>query len=186
VIPDIRLPTAGDPDEYGESALDFAMPWAEIDPTEFEPVADLEPLIELARHRHEMRLESDEELVSLVEDLADWEAEGDRETISLLESERRKEMKEAEERRAERFGADDDMAMADDIDGGDNPVADDGDAADGAEGEPGAGENEGDSEGESEAEEEDDEDLYLQETARILSDLIDLDQERLLAHRQTP
>ena len=176
VIPDIRLPTAGDPDEYGESALDFAMPWAQIDPTEYEPVADLEPLIDLARHRHEMRLESDEELVALVEDLAEWEADSHRESISLLESERRQEMEEAEARRAERFGADDDMAMADDA--GQN---DSGSAAD-------AGE-EGSAEGEDASDEsdpEEDEDLYLEETARILSDLIDLDQERLLAHRQTP
>lgn len=167
VIPDIRLPTAGDPDEYGESALDFAMPWAEIDAADYQPVADLQPLIELARHRHEMRLESDQELVQLVEDLAEWEAESDRESISLLESERRKEMEEAEARRAERFGAEDDMAMADE-------------SAQGPEGE--AAEDEGDG---TAGDEESDEDLYLEETARILSDLIDLDQERLLAHRQT-
>jgi len=171
VVPDIRLPTPGQPDEYGESALDFAMPWARIDPTDYEPVADLEPLINLARHRHEMRLQSDEEMVQLVEDVADWQAESDRETISLLESERRKEMEEAEARRAERFGADDDLAAADEeAQSGDSPAG---------EGADGAGEAEG-------AGEEDDDDLYLEETARILSDLIDLDQERLLAHRQTP
>ena len=174
VVPDIRLPTPGDPEDYGESALDFAMPWAEIDAATYEPVADLEPLVDLARHRHEMRLETDEELVGLIEDLAEWEDDSDRETISLVESKRRKEMEEAEARRAERFGADDSLAMADDEaqdeatdSGADNESATDGDE--------GAGEGE-----------EDDEDLYLEETARILSDLIDLDQERLLAHRQTP
>lgn len=174
VIPDIRLPTAGNPDEYGESALDFAMPWAEIDSTDYKRVADLQPLIELARHRHEMRLETDEKLVALVEDLAEWEADSDRETISLMESERRKEMEEAEARRAERFGADDEVAMADES-GSEDSAPDDA-SGDGE----GAGEE---SDGESE---EEDDDLYLEETARILSDLIDLDQERLLAHRQTP
>jgi carboxyl-terminal processing protease len=143
------------------------MPWAEIEATDYQPVADLEPLIDLARHRHEMRLENDEELVALVEDLSEWEAESERESISLLESERRKEMEEAEARRAERFGGDE-MALADDSE-----------AADGE-----ASESEAD--GENAESEEDDEDLYLEETARILSDLIDLDQERLLAHRQTP
>ncbi len=176
VIPDIRLPTAGDPDEYGESALDFAMPWAQIDPTEYEPVADLEPLIDLARHRHEMRLESDEELVALVEDLAEWEADSHRESISLLESERRQEMEEAEARRAERFGADDGMAMADDA-GQDEAET----AADSSEDGNAQDEERSEDDGQDE-----DEDLYLEETARILSDLIDLDQERLLAHRQTP
>ncbi|MEE4304483.1 MAG: carboxy terminal-processing peptidase [Wenzhouxiangella sp.] len=176
VIPDIRLPTAGDPDEYGESALDFAMPWAQIDPTEYEPVADLEPLIDLARHRHEMRLESDEELVALVEDLTEWEADSHRESISLLESERRQEMEEAEARRAERFGADDGMAMADDA-GQDEAET----AADSSEDGNAQDEERSEDDGQDE-----DEDLYLEETARILSDLIDLDQERLLAHRQTP
>src|SRR5699024_6995355 len=91
VLPDIRLPTAGDPEDHGESALEFAMPWAQIDATDYRPVADLEPLIELARHRHEMRLESDEELIELLEDLAEWEADSDRKTISLLASTRREE-----------------------------------------------------------------------------------------------
>ncbi|NBB93046.1 MAG: tail-specific protease [Gammaproteobacteria bacterium] len=165
VVPDIRLPTAGDPEEYGESALDFAMPWAEIEPTEYDPVADLEPLIDLARHRHEMRLESDEELITLVQDVTEWEADSQRDTISLVESVRRKEMEEAEARRAARFGVQDgDMAAAE-------------------QGQPDDDSEASDEEGE--AGEEDDEDLYLVETARILSDLIDLDQERLLAHRQT-
>ncbi|RFF27325.1 MULTISPECIES: carboxy terminal-processing peptidase [unclassified Wenzhouxiangella] len=175
VIPDIRLPTPGDPDEYGESALDFAMPWAQIEPADFEPVADLDPLIELARHRHEMRLESDEELVELAEDMAEWEADSERKTISLLESERREEMEEAEERRADRFGAHDGVAMADDAEESDGASQD---AA--AEGEEDGAEAQDEGE-----EEEEDEDLYLEETVRILSDLIDLDQERLLAHRQT-
>ncbi len=172
VVPDIRLPTPGDPEDYGESALDFAMPWAEIDPADYEPVADLEPLIDLARHRHEMRLESDEELAGLLEDLDEWEDDSERETISLRESERREEMEEAEERRADRFGTDSDMAMTEEQAREEGADAD----AD-AEGE---GE-----EGKEEEADEDDEDLYLEETARILSDLIDLDQERLLAHRQT-
>lgn len=162
VIPDIQLPTAGDPDEYGESALEFAMPWAEIDPTDYQRVAELGPLIDLARHRHEMRLESDEELIGLLEELAEWEANSHRDSISLLESVRREEMEKAEARRTARFGGIDevDSALDEDLEGESSGAAED-------------------------AEEDDEEDLYLIETARILSDLIDLDQERLLAHRQT-
>ena len=188
VVPDIRLPTPGNPEEYGESSLDFAMPWAEIDATEYQPVADLQTLIELARHRHEMRLESDEELVELVSDLAEWEADSQRDSISLLESERRREMEEAEARRADRFGADESMAMADEtgLDNGDAaaPESDEPKADKKADSESAQGEESG--QGQTEDEKEDDEDIYLRETARILSDLIDLDQERLLAHRQTP
>ena len=47
VEPDIMLPTAGDPEESGESALDNALPWGEISPTEFSPVARLDGLVDL-------------------------------------------------------------------------------------------------------------------------------------------
>ncbi|NEZ02725.1 tail-specific protease [Wenzhouxiangella sp. XN201] len=160
VVPDIRLPTPGDPEEYGESALDFAMPWAEIDATDYTPVADLEPLVELARHRHEMRLESDEELVELLKDMSEWEKDSERDSISLLESVRREEMDEAEERRSDQFAGADEELLGDEVD------SDEADAdAD-------------------ESEEEEEPDVYLTETTRILSDLIGLDRERLLAHRQ--
>jgi carboxyl-terminal processing protease len=162
VVPDNRLPTPGSADDYGESALEFAMPWTEIEATDYEPVANLDPLIDMARHRHEQRLESDEELAELVADLAEWEEVSDRTTISLLESTRREEMKEAEERRSERFSPGDDLAMADE----------DEDAA-------GDGEDSG-------ASDDEEPDLYLTESARILADLIELDREHLMAHRQTP
>jgi carboxyl-terminal processing protease len=158
VVPDIRLPTPGNPEEYGESALDFAMPWAEIDATDYTPVADLQPLVELARHRHEMRLESDEELLELLKDMSEWEKNSGRDSISLLESVRREEMDEAEERRSDQFAGADDELLAD---GADSEEAD-----------------------VDESEEEEEPDVYLTETSRILSDLIGLDRERLLAHRQ--
>ncbi len=162
VVPDIVLPTAGNPDKWGESALDFAMPWAEIEPTEFAPVADLELLIDGARHRHELRLESDEDFQALFAELADWEENSQRETISLLESTRRAEMEKAEARRSALYGGsgadpDEESDALDALGPAGEVMADD--------------------------DEDDEPDLYLTETARILSDLIDLDRERLLAHR---
>jgi len=164
VVPDIVLPSAGDPEEWGESALDFAMPWGEIDPTEYEPYADLSGLIELARHRHEERLDSDEELKQLLADVADWEERSDRETVSLNEEIRRKEMEEAEARRASRYAR-----------GGGDPEEGllDGTAA-------------VDDDDEDEKEGDDKPDLILTESARILSDLIEFDDDtHLLAHRES-
>ena len=162
VVPDIVLPTAGDPEEWGESALEFAMPWGEIDATEFERVADLASLIDLARHRHEERLETDDELQDLLAELAEWEAEGDRDTVSLNETVRRERMEAAEARRAARYargGAHPGEGMLEGVASADDDQADD------------------------DAEEAGD--LYLTESARILSDLIDLDGEtHLLAHRE--
>lgn len=168
VVPDIVLPTAGNPEEWGESALDFAMPWAEIEPTGYQPVADLEPLIALARHRHELRLENDDDLQALLAELAEWEENSQRDTISLLESTRRTEMEEAEARRSALYGGSDDGDELDSPDPAGHTLTDhDDDRNKGAENDA----------------EDDEPDLYLTETARILSDLIDLDQERLLAHR---
>ena len=164
VIPDITLPTAGDPEERGESSLEFAMPWGEIEPTEFEPFADLSSLIELARHRHAERLETDEELKELLADLAEWEANSDRDAVSLNEAVRREEMEAAEARRKARYahgGVDPGDGLLDE-----SVVSadEDGDEADS---------------------EEERSDLYLTESARILADLIDFDREtHLLAHRE--
>jgi carboxyl-terminal processing protease len=162
VVPDIALPTAGNPDEWGESALEFAMPWGEIDAAEFERFADLAPLIDLARHRHEERLETDDELQDLLAELAEWEAEGDRDTVSLNETVRRERMEAAEARRAARYargGAHPEEGMLEGVaSADDDQVEDDAEEAG---------------------------DLYLTESARILSDLIDLDGEtHLLAHRE--
>lgn len=195
VLPDIRLPTAGDPDEYGESSLDFAMPWAEIDPVSFEPVASLRGLIERARARHELRLETDQELVDLMEDLAEWEAEEDHSVISLLETTRRERMERAEARRARSYGSHDELAMAGEIEASTSSGASPEPDTVGATEEPSAAdasemavqeeeEEEAGAEAESESEEKSDRDIYLRESARILVDLIELDRERLLAHRQ--
>lgn len=159
VEPDISLPWAGDPDEWGERGLDFAMPWTEIDEAEYRPVADLSTLIEMARVHHEERRESDEELARLLDDLAEWEDDSERESVSLVESVRREELEKAEARRASRYGDSDSVA----IEADEGLEIDDTEAA---------------------ADDEEEPDVYLTESARILSDLIRLDgKTHLLAHR---
>ena len=163
VIPDIVLPSAGDPADFGESALEFAMPWGEIEPTDYQPVADLSGLIAMARSRHEVRLEENDELKRLLDDVAEWEKESGRDSVSLLLETRREEMEAAEERRLARIssGAAAHPHEAGLVDSGADATAESDD-------------------------DKDDKapDLYLQESARILADLIDLDRDKhLLAHR---
>ncbi len=162
VVPDIGLPTAGNPDEYGERALDFALPWGEIDPAEYRPMADLSNLITRAERRHDQRLADDEELLELLDEIAEWERISDRTTVSLNEAVRRTEMEEREARRGEDFGRPGSPHQGLEETGADEADSEDGAADD----------------------EEADRDLYLVESARILSDLIELDQAtQLLAHR---
>jgi len=167
VIPDIALPTAGNPDETGESALDNALPWGEIAATEFTPVARLDQLVGLARERHEQRLESDQELKDLMAEIDDWETHSDRKSVTLLESARRAEVEEQEKRRSNRYARQEGA----DIDSLDDAIN--------AESEAAASEDE--------EEKAEPRDVYLIEAARILSDLIELDSSQAqprLAHWQ--
>jgi carboxyl-terminal processing protease len=158
VIPDFPLPSPGDPEDFGESALEFALPWGEIDPTDFQPVADLSGLIGLARERHERRIEEDEDLIKLIEEMDEWEKQSKRTSVSLHIDKRREAIEAAEQRRMARLGhgTPDPSSTTLDAD------ADNGDEDD----------------------DKDTPDLYLTESARILADLIDLDRDKqILAHR---
>jgi len=163
VTPDVLLPSYGLPEKYGESSLDYAMAWSHIDKTDYQPIADLAPLIPLAQERHIARRESDPELQTLIDDLEHFEQLDERVTVSLLESERVREMEENEQRRKRRFahaGMD-----IDENDGADPAALDDATTS-------------GEEAAESEEEEQQDRDLLKYEGARILADLIDLDQEQ--------
>jgi len=172
VEPDIALPSYNEPDEYGESALDFAMAWSQIDALDYSPVDDLSPLLPDMRERHLERRSNSEEFASLLEDYEHWQEMEQRTSVSLLESERREEQEAAEERRSRRFGNADD----DDESGDEAPAEDDGDQVASAEdGEDGA------------ADDEEEPDVLRTEAARILADLIDLDGDaHRMAQAQSP
>ncbi|MEX2500093.1 MAG: carboxy terminal-processing peptidase [Wenzhouxiangellaceae bacterium] len=177
VTPDITLPSFGDPDKYGESALDHALAWSSIDETDYQRIADLSPLLPRAREQHLARRESDEELKELIEDFERFRELDERTSVSLLESERLNEREEAEARRAARFAhtGGDDMqleAASDDIEETD-PDAD-ADQSDGT----GDGTGDGDGDSDGDASEEEQVDVLRKESARILADLIELDREQ--------
>ena len=169
VHPDINLPSYGDPAEYGESALDHAMAWSQIEQTDFQRLADLSPLMPTARERHLARRDSNEQLRSLMEDFERYEELDERTHVSLLESERVEEQEESEARRAARFahaGADVDAEADGDTGSGDDSGNDSGD---------GSGD---DAAPEDEEGREEEPDVLLEEAARVLADLIDLDSEQ--------
>jgi len=98
VIPDIALPSLADADAFGESSFDNALPWTQIKPIDYAPVANLKELIPVLAKLHESRVRKDRDFENLLEDIAELRAQRKRNQLSLNESVRRKE-RDAQEAR---------------------------------------------------------------------------------------
>ncbi|MDY0034583.1 MAG: carboxy terminal-processing peptidase [Zoogloea oleivorans] len=98
VTPDIRFPSIADPDSYGESSYDNALPWIQIDAATFKPAGNLKDLVPTLQSRHQARIGKDKEFQLLLEDVAEIRRLRETKLISLNETERRKE-KETQEAR---------------------------------------------------------------------------------------
>ena len=174
VVPDIRFPSAGDPSDYGERSLDNALPWTSIDAARYAPAGDLSRLVAVADSRYQDRMVENEEFAWLLSDISEFNEHADETRVSLLESVGRQEMKEAEEKRAQRkaqretngplLAADDILADSADPDLGEYPDEQQDAAA--------------------EDEEEEGPDLLLREAARIVSDMVMLESDLDLLERQ--
>lgn len=161
VIPDVRFPTLLDDEQHGESAFENALPWSSQPATRYTTYGDYSRLVPTLESRSSERLAKNQEFAYLMEDIEAFRKARETKEISLLESQRRNEMDEAEARRlarrserAERRGIDlDDVeASVPNVEGQDPDLAvvpldgDDDDA--------------------------EIEDVILQETAYILTDLM--------------
>ena len=91
VKPDISLPTLSDPDSYGESSFDNALPWVKIKAADFAPVGDVKLLLPALQRRHDARVRNDKEFGYLQEDIAEYKLQQSKNELSLNEAERRKE-----------------------------------------------------------------------------------------------
>ncbi|MBI2396588.1 MAG: carboxy terminal-processing peptidase [Xanthomonadales bacterium] len=106
VVPDIAYPqTAWASDEFGESSLDFALPYSEVQAANYARSGDLSALLPLLATRHEARVGKDPEFKWWFEDLAEYARQRERKDVSLLESARRAERDRNEKMRAERKAA---------------------------------------------------------------------------------
>ena len=162
VTPDITFPYAGDADEYGESALDNALPFSKIDATNYEPVGDLNSVTDVLDFRYDSRIKENAEFAYLLADIEEYNSNSDRNTISLVEVVRRAEMDATEAKVAQRKQERLDLAENGGLDVL-SPTAD-------------PAEDPADLVEDPDAEEEEDEqiDLLLNEAARVVSDLIEL------------
>lgn len=103
VIPDVMLPTALDPEQFGESSNPSALPWDEIRGTFYEktPVIDDHIIAGLNRSYNE-RLKTDPSLSRLASEMEETRKNLRDTRISLHEPTRRKEMEEAEKKAEKR------------------------------------------------------------------------------------
>jgi len=137
VVPDIVFPSLYDPDQIGESALDHALDWDQINPVRHRRYSNVDSMVPQLSQLFEARLGDNPEFNYLKDQLAIAEENRQIQEVSLNEAVRRAERAEREARalaieNARRVAKGlDTVASLDDIDGDgddDETPADDGDS----------------------------------------------------------
>ncbi len=101
VTPDVSFPTALDPEQFGESSSPSAMPWDEIRGTLFQKTTVLnDRVIANLNKAYQERLKTEPTLQRYVEETVEQRKNFKETTISLNEAVRKKEMEEAEKKKA--------------------------------------------------------------------------------------
>jgi carboxyl-terminal processing protease len=98
VTPDISLPSMSDPESFGESSYDNALPWVAIKPAVYIPAGELKDIVPMLDKKHEARVAKDKDFQYLAEDIALVKKQRKDNTISLNETVRRKERDQQEAR----------------------------------------------------------------------------------------
>lgn len=179
VIPDITFPQSPGLEDYGESAYENALPWNSIGSSDYTLFDDLSDEISLLRKKYKARSEVNFEFEFLKNEIALYEQEKDDNTVSLSAEIREQKIEERKQRKKERKQKRADMLAKVEphpllgevelvYDSKEDLKSDDTLQA------------------EQKAKEEDEDyeefvDFRLHETARILSDFIDLKMENLIA-----
>jgi carboxyl-terminal processing protease len=102
VTPDIPFPEISDPDHFGESSFDNALPWTQIKPADYTPAGDVKGVLPILLTLHQARVKKDRDFRYLEEDIAESRLEHKKNLVSLNEAERRKERDAQEARVASR------------------------------------------------------------------------------------
>ncbi|MCF2858597.1 carboxy terminal-processing peptidase [Pseudoalteromonas sp. SMS1] len=98
VIPDILLPSFINPEDWGESQEDNALPWDSIVKAQYRAVEDLTPKINYLNEMHAKRVKSEPEFSYVMSDIARYKEQENEVSISLVEAERKKEREERDAR----------------------------------------------------------------------------------------
>lgn len=86
VTPDIEFPSIYMAERYGESSQPSALPWDQIEPTGYTPVADLSDLIAQLSATHDTRMKASPEYQFLLDDIALMEQRENEVSVSLREA----------------------------------------------------------------------------------------------------
>lgn len=101
VMPDIKLPTALDPEQFGESSRASALPWDEIRGTLYQKTPVVNPrVIAGLNQSYHARLKTDAKLARFVDSTAVTRKNMKDTKVSLNEAVRKREIEEAEKRAA--------------------------------------------------------------------------------------
>lgn len=102
VVPDIIYPTAINIDETGERSLDNALPWDSVEPLRFRTQGAPVEQFDLARQRHEQRIQADSAFQLLLEETEHIHRTQRNTTVTLLEDRRRAEREALEQEQKDR------------------------------------------------------------------------------------
>ncbi|HSL87822.1 MAG TPA: carboxy terminal-processing peptidase, partial [Ignavibacteriaceae bacterium] len=89
-------------DEFGESSQTNALPWDQIDPTDYNMYADLAEIIPNLQEKHLNRMNDNIEYQQMLADIQEYRANRNTSRYSLNLTERQREKQEAEDRKFER------------------------------------------------------------------------------------
>ncbi|MBQ4838689.1 carboxy terminal-processing peptidase [Pseudoalteromonas luteoviolacea] len=98
VIPDILLPSFIEPEEWGESQEDNALPWDSIARAKYKTIDDLTSVIGHLNDKHNKRIAKEPEFSYVFDDIKRYKEQETEVSISLVESERKKEREERDQR----------------------------------------------------------------------------------------
>ncbi|GAB2586608.1 carboxy terminal-processing peptidase [Dyella jejuensis] len=94
VTPDILYPTNGDEKDFGESTYDNALPWTQIAPADYKPVADMKAYLPQLQQMHEARDTKSPAWQLMLDEIAEYKKLSDRTSISLNYDQRQAERKQ--------------------------------------------------------------------------------------------
>ncbi|HET6432877.1 carboxy terminal-processing peptidase [Dyella sp.] len=94
VTPDIQYPRNGDEKDFGESTYDNALPWTQIAPAPYKPVADLKAYLPQLQQMHDTRVGASPAWKLLLDQLAQYRKMRNQTSISLNLAQRQAERKQ--------------------------------------------------------------------------------------------
>jgi carboxyl-terminal processing protease len=104
VTPDVSLPFISNPEDFGESSFDNALPWMKIKSASYIQSSYIRDIVPSLVEKHDKRIARDQEFKYLREDIAEFAERRQKNLISLNEVERRKEREIQEARDKARRG----------------------------------------------------------------------------------